>query len=133
MDEVKLAKLFHKVYEDLAPSYGYETRTETKEFDETSKNGKLMIATCKAILPEIKASQLNASVMPNVLANAQGKTEELFNEIKNISDEAYQNFKFCTDHKFEHDARFWSEKGKYFSRFKIELRDILNILEEKTI
>lgn len=62
MDEIKLAKLFHQVYEDLAPSFGYETRTNTKEFDKNSKNGKLMIATCKAILPEIKASQLDALV-----------------------------------------------------------------------
>ena len=62
MDEVKLAKLFHQVYEDLAPSFGYETRTDTKEFDEEAKNGKLMIATCKAILPEILASQLDALV-----------------------------------------------------------------------
>ena len=65
MNEVKLAKLFHQVYEDLAPSFGYETRIETKEFDENSKNGKLMIATCKAILPEIKASQLDAIVSPH--------------------------------------------------------------------
>jgi len=64
MDEVKLAKLFHQVYEDLAPSFGYETRTDTKEFDEDSKNGKLMIATCKAILPEILSSQPEPPVVP---------------------------------------------------------------------
>lgn len=48
--EIKLAKLFHDTYERLAPSYGYETRKETREFDENSKNGQLMIATCKEIL-----------------------------------------------------------------------------------
>lgn len=49
-EAIKLAKLFHDVYEKLAPSYGYETREDTKEFNESSKNGQLMIATCREIL-----------------------------------------------------------------------------------
>jgi hypothetical protein len=46
-DVEKLAQLFHNVYEKLAPSFGYETRQETKIFDKNSNNGKLMIATIK--------------------------------------------------------------------------------------
>lgn len=40
------ARLFHDTYERLAPRFGYETRQDTKQFDPTSKNGKLMIAVC---------------------------------------------------------------------------------------
>lgn len=36
MTPLELARLFHDTYEKLAPSFGYETREETKIFDETS-------------------------------------------------------------------------------------------------
>jgi len=45
-----LARLFHGLYEELAPKFGYETREETKEFDLNSNNGKLMIAVCQQII-----------------------------------------------------------------------------------
>jgi hypothetical protein len=48
-----LARLFHDTYERLAPAHGYETRTETRQFDPDSPNGKLMIATCGAVLEEL--------------------------------------------------------------------------------
>jgi hypothetical protein len=38
------ARRFHFLYEKLAPQFGYETRTSTREFDPESSNGKLMIA-----------------------------------------------------------------------------------------
>lgn len=41
-----LARKFHDAYERLAPNFGYETRRETRSFDPTTPNGKLMIATC---------------------------------------------------------------------------------------
>lgn len=44
-DALKLARLFHENYEKLAPEYGYETRDETKDFDPSTANGQLMIAT----------------------------------------------------------------------------------------
>jgi hypothetical protein len=47
---LELAKTFHLLYESFAPSFGYETREETREFDENSNNGKLMIAVCEKIL-----------------------------------------------------------------------------------
>jgi hypothetical protein len=46
---IELAKLFHDTYERLAPSYGYDTRPETKVFDQHTKNGRLMVATVRAI------------------------------------------------------------------------------------
>lgn len=45
-----LAELFHDIYETFAPIHGYETREDTREFDSNSKNGKLMIATCKHLI-----------------------------------------------------------------------------------
>jgi hypothetical protein len=48
-DGEKLARQFHTLYEAMAPGFGYETRTETREFDPESNNGRLMIAVCSAI------------------------------------------------------------------------------------
>jgi hypothetical protein len=45
-----LALHFHEAYERLAPSFGYETRTETRKFDPSSQNAKLMEAVCAEIL-----------------------------------------------------------------------------------
>ena len=44
------ARTFHEIYERLAPSFGYETRTDTREFDPSSKNGRLMIAVCAEVI-----------------------------------------------------------------------------------
>jgi len=48
-----LAVFFHETYERLAPSFGYETRKDTKAFDPESPNGKLMIAVCGEVLESI--------------------------------------------------------------------------------
>jgi hypothetical protein len=48
-----LARLFHDTYERLAPAHGYETRPETRQFDPDSPNGRLMVATCGAVLEEL--------------------------------------------------------------------------------
>jgi|APGre2960657404_1045060.scaffolds.fasta_scaffold234457_1 hypothetical protein len=45
-----LAIRFHETYERLAPQFGYETRIDTRAFDPTSKNGKLMVSVCAEIL-----------------------------------------------------------------------------------
>lgn len=49
MGSLELAILFHETYERLAPSFGYETRTDTRVFDSTSKNAGLMVAVCEQI------------------------------------------------------------------------------------
>jgi len=46
----QLAEQFHKLYEGLAPQFGYETKEETKTFNPESNNGKLMIAVSEQIL-----------------------------------------------------------------------------------
>lgn len=46
---VKLAIWFHETYEELAPLYGYETRPESRTFDASSPNGKLMLAVCRKL------------------------------------------------------------------------------------
>ena len=50
LEEVELAIMFHNTYERLAPSFGYETRVDTKLFDITTPNGMLMIAVCEEII-----------------------------------------------------------------------------------
>lgn len=50
---IVLAEAFHDTYERLAPAHGYETRVETRNFDASSPNGKLMIAVCEEILERL--------------------------------------------------------------------------------
>jgi len=52
MSAEQLARKFHDAYERLAPNFGYETRKETREFDPTAANGRLMIATCAELSGE---------------------------------------------------------------------------------
>jgi hypothetical protein len=47
---LELAQKFHEAYERLAPSFGYETRKETRLFDPDLANGRLMVAVCREIL-----------------------------------------------------------------------------------
>lgn len=49
---VRMAKRFHELYEEYAPLYGYETRKETRDFNEDSPNGKLMISVCEQLQKE---------------------------------------------------------------------------------
>lgn len=61
--EIQIARKFHKVYEKLAPEFGYTTRPETREFDENSSNGKLMIAVCKeVVLEELDKAKREAQI-----------------------------------------------------------------------
>lgn len=60
MTAEELAILFHATYERLAPSFGYETREETRTFNPDSANGKLMIAVCDAVLGPIYADMADA-------------------------------------------------------------------------
>lgn len=52
----RLARSFHEAYERLAPSFGYETRTDTREFDPESQNGRLMIAVCAELQSQLRAA-----------------------------------------------------------------------------
>jgi hypothetical protein len=52
MKAEELAQKFHEIYEQLAPSFGYETRKESaKPWSEVpEKNKQLMTAVCAEIL-----------------------------------------------------------------------------------
>jgi hypothetical protein len=50
------ARRFHEAYERLAPTFGYTTRPETREFDPESSNGKLMTAVCREVLVDYDES-----------------------------------------------------------------------------
>lgn len=66
----ELALLFHNTYEKLAPSFGYETRQDTKDFDFKSNNGRLMVAVCSEVIKwqqEQDKSKYNEEVINKVL------------------------------------------------------------------
>jgi hypothetical protein len=76
-DAHKLACLFHENYEALAPEYGYKTRDETKDFDPTTVNGQLMIATCSAVLsalPDINPAAIREAAWVEALDAAHEYT-----------------------------------------------------------
>lgn len=47
--EEGMARAMHEAYERLAPTFGYETRPDTRSFDPDSANGRLMIAVCREV------------------------------------------------------------------------------------
>jgi hypothetical protein len=64
----EIAEYFHNEYEALAPSFGYETRPETRKFNPSSNNGCLMLSVAdrvaeKYIRPlERESSELKAQI-----------------------------------------------------------------------
>jgi hypothetical protein len=65
-DAGSLAFSFHESYERLAPVFGYETRTETRCFDPTTPNGRLMIAVCGELLNELRNAGTSAAAPESV-------------------------------------------------------------------
>lgn len=55
-----IAKEFHDIYERLAPSFGYETRQDTREFDPDSNNGRLMTAVCSTVCSSVALEAFKA-------------------------------------------------------------------------
>ncbi|MCP4103095.1 MAG: hypothetical protein GY750_17000 [Lentisphaerae bacterium] len=58
MNAIKLAILFHELYEKHAPEFGYETKDETKVFKAHTPNGKLMIKVCRDIQKHVKIEKI---------------------------------------------------------------------------
>lgn len=73
---LELAVFFHDTYEHLAPSYGYETREDTKNFDPNSRNGQLMVAVSTRVIGKMLSEQ-NPSVI-NEIGNRYGKLTVLY-------------------------------------------------------
>ena len=71
-----LAEQFHEIYERLAPSFGYETRNETRQFDPSTPNGQLMIAVCGEIARATLAAQAKeqTEVAPHTVEDADDRT-----------------------------------------------------------
>ncbi len=55
MNAEQLARMFHEIYENEAPNFGYETRNDTREFDPESPNGGLMISVCGKVINELSS------------------------------------------------------------------------------
>lgn len=81
----ELAKQLHEIYEKLAPSFGYETRDDTKEFDPTTPNGKLMIA----VADEIEKSVLSYVEKLKRIAEIEAKAIEDYVQFYNRLIEAF--------------------------------------------
>lgn len=81
MNAKDLAVVFHEAYERLAPSFGYETREETRLFDENSDNGQLMIAVCSEILTILKTgtSETNERRIAQLLGGVSFDLEQIRN------------------------------------------------------
>jgi hypothetical protein len=72
-----LARRFHDIYERLAPSFGYSTRLDTREFDPSTPNGRLMLAVCAEIVaaPTSTADAKDAARLTyDEIADAVGDT-----------------------------------------------------------
>lgn len=60
---IEIARQFHDTYERLAPSFGYETRSDTRSFDPDTPNGKLMTAVCQEIGTKIEKQAFDAGFL----------------------------------------------------------------------
>jgi len=58
MNAIKLAILFHGLYEEHAPEFGYETKDETKIFKSHTPHGKLMIKVCREIQKHVQIEKI---------------------------------------------------------------------------
>lgn len=76
-DELELATRFHDTYERLAPSFGYETRKDTRSFDPTTPNGKLMIAVCAEVLSHVRAIERERDGQLDKVIEAKLKVADL--------------------------------------------------------
>ena len=87
MNALILALKFHEIYERLAPQFGYETRTETRQFDPNSPNGKLMIAVCGEILRlAVDDFEIAATIAAKSLCDLREAWDNLPQELKRGAD-----------------------------------------------
>lgn len=76
-EALELAVRFHTIYERLAPTFGYETRTDTRDFDPDSNNGRLMIAVCDEVIRHERERAMFARRRPGLWALGAREALEL--------------------------------------------------------
>ncbi len=75
MKALELATLFHEIYERRAPEFGYETRKETRAFDPSTANGRLMVAVCGDVLDQISQVWLTIRMPEGEIAGYEDGVE----------------------------------------------------------
>lgn len=114
-DALRLATRFHEVYERLAPSFGYETRPETRAFDPTTPNGKLMVAVC---------DEIRSSLAQEAAETCLRELDDFANEESGFADEVAikrgANSQACRDATLREsairDARRHLEESEIFDK-----------------
>src|ERR1019366_6621033 len=91
LSDEKLAELFHKTYEDLAPSFGYKTRDDSAKpwEDVPAKNKKLMIAVCAEIRDRFEYGPRHQP--PKRIEGAVARLEALASFAGEIDEEALED------------------------------------------
>lgn len=124
----KLARKFHDTYERLAPNFGYETREDTKQFDPTTSNGRLMIAVCTELAGDVASRETSAQVS-NLAASWVDITGD---EIRaNLNNDDYIDALADTLQTLARSAILQDQtpgqeepKGDFYSRLKDEREDL---------
>jgi hypothetical protein len=74
----QLAERFHETYERLAPQFGYVTRPDTRAFDPSLPNGRLMVAVCAEILAALaQGASDRAEAQQAARSEAPALTDEM--------------------------------------------------------
>lgn len=85
---IQLAREFHDLYESLAPSFGYETRPDTKVFDPNSRNGRLMTAVCERLVAKAQALVLRGAADEfDNYREADGRSIQFANALRRMAEE----------------------------------------------
>ena len=79
MDPEQLARKFHSTYEALAPSFGYETREDSRRpWEEVPEgNRRLMIAVCRVISAELEREDGATAIRAYLDRSAQFSDQDL--------------------------------------------------------
>lgn len=103
-----LARFMHSEYERLAPNFGYETRKDTKDFDPTTPNGKLVTAVMAELIVHLDP-YIESIITSDRLALLERLDAEIDEQIKasennlkyaeenNHSDRVVANWRGCIE------------------------------------
>ena len=119
---LEITKNFHDMYEKLASEYTYETREDTKVFDISSNNGKLMYATVNEIVsPILKENQeLNQKYL-NAVADYETTMAEKEQLKKQLEDKT-EDYKRMKDN--------FDSKVDVLTEIDTQQKEFINFLED---